>query len=306
MDMGHFNEELRVLTSSGYPESTVREIEELEAMLDRETALGAEVDAIVSAFAEENRMPLCDALAAIGEIARKYGKNEYSLDLLLIVNSLPFLHAKYRAKNIPDSVFYASMDDIRCKVAECVECMGVVGTFVAGWYDGFFNMTRFAYGRFQYEEVTYDGENVKLSCGKTFKNGDVFVNFHIPSSGIQLTDEVRLASYREAYKHFKNRFEDGIVIFGCFSWLLYPRHREFLPENSNILRFMDDFETIRSYEADRFHDAWRVFGRFAEEPAERLPRDTSLRRAYADWLAAGEKTGEGFGLFAFDGENILR
>ncbi|MBQ3895434.1 MAG: DUF5596 domain-containing protein [Clostridia bacterium] len=284
----------------------MRGFEELEAMLDREADVAAELDAVVSRFAEKNEITLREALTKTGEIARKFGKNEYSLDLLLIVNSLPFLHARYRERNIPDSVFCASMDDIRCKVAECVECKGVVGTFVAGWYDRFFDMTRFAYGRFQYEDVTYDGEIVKFGCGKTLKNGDVFVNMHIPSSGIPLTDEVRLASYREAYKHFKNRFEDGIVIFGCSSWLLYTRHREFLPENSNILKFMDDFEKIKRFDTDRFHDAWRVFGRFAELPAEKLPRDTSLRRAYADWLAAGEKTGEGFGLFAFDGENILR
>ena len=304
--MGHFNEELKVMTSSGYPESTVKGLEALEAELDCEKEYAAELDALVERFAKKDEITLREALMQTREIALKFGKNAYSTDLLLIVNSLPFLHEKYRAKGIPDSVFYASMDDIRCKIAECVECKGVVGTFVAGWYDRFFDMTRFAYGRFQYEVVKYDGEDFKLHCGKTLKKGGIFVNFHIPSSGIPLTDEVRLASYRAAYPHYKDRFEEGIVIFGCYSWLLYPLHWEFLPENSNILRFMGDFEWIKCFGQDRFHDAWRVFGRYAELPPEELPRDTSLRRAYAERLESGGFTGEGLGFFAFDGEKILR
>ena len=79
------------------------------------------------------------------------------------------------------------------------------GTFVAGWNDGAFKMKRFAYGRFQYELCTYNWENdFVTSCGKVLKVGDTYVNFHIPSSGIPLTDEVRLASYKEAYKHYKH------------------------------------------------------------------------------------------------------
>ena len=96
------------------------------------------------------------------------------------------------------------------------------------------------------------------------------------------------------------------MLFCCGSWLLYPRHREFLPEKSNILRFLDDFEIVSWAEKENFGDAWRVFGRYSELPVEQLPRDTSLRRAYADWLAAGNKTGDGYGLFLFDGEKIVR
>ena len=96
---------------------------------------------------------------------------------------------------------------------------------------------------------------------------------------------------------------DGI---GCGSWLLYPRHREFLPEKSNILKFLNDFEIVSWEEKENFGDAWRVFGRYADLPFEQLPRDTSLRKAFAEWLCSGRKTGSGFGFIIFDGEKIVR
>ena len=33
------------------------------------------------------------------------------------------------------------------------------------------------------------------SCGHEIKSGDKYVNFHIPSSGVSLTDEIRFDSY---------------------------------------------------------------------------------------------------------------
>jgi len=302
----HLNDELIELMRHGWPESTVRGVEELEATLDRDGELAAEFDPIVSRFAETGELSLREALLEVQELCSRRGLNTYSYELLLIANGLPFLHRKYQERGIPDRIFYASMDDIRCKVAECVECKGVVGTFVAGWYDGFFELTRFAYGRFQYELAGYGEEDVQLSCGKTLKRGGQFLNFHIPSSGVPLTDEVRLASYREAYPHYADQFEDGIVIFGCYSWLLNPDHRIFLPERLNIRRFMDDFEVIKGRTEDHFGDKWRVFGRYASLPANELPRDTALRAAYADWLASGRPTSEGLGFFAFDGDKIIK
>ncbi|NLB36646.1 MAG: hypothetical protein GX824_05005, partial [Clostridiales bacterium] len=95
------------------------------------------------------------------------------------------------------------------------------------------------------------------------------------------------------------------VIFCCGSWLLYPAHEFFLPKGSNILRFMHDFEIVRSRETDEFNNAWRVFGRYANLPYNELPRNTSLRKAYANWLESGNKAGDGYGIFIFDGEKII-
>ena len=305
--MNHWNAEIEQLTQSNYAPDVVQGIRHLEAMLDENAALASVMDDIVFRYVVAESLSMADALTEIKGIAEQFGQNEYSLDLLLIINSLPHLHQKYRERGISDEIFFESMDDIRCKVNECVECKGVVGTFVADWYDRFFKLTCFAYGRFQYEVMTYEGEDFTMSLGKTFRNGDKYINMHIPSRGIPLTDEVRLASYRAAYPHFSSLFEDGIVIFGCSSWLLYPRHREFLPAGMNLLKFMGDFEMVNWKETpDDFHDRWRLYGKHASLPDDQLPCDTTMRRAYAKWLQAGNPTGRGFGIFAFDGEKILK
>ena len=305
--MKHWNAEIAQLTKQNYAPEVVQGIMDLEAMLDENEALAHVMDDIVYRYVVTEQLPMADALAEIKQVAAQFDQNEYALDLLLIINSLPRLHQKYRENGISDEIFYESMDDIRCKVNECVECKGVVGTFVADWYDRFFKLTCFGYGRFQYEVMTYEGEDFTMSSGKIFKAGDKYINMHIPSRGIPLTDEVRLASYKAAYPHFSSLFEDGIVIFGCSSWLLYPRHREFLPEGMNLLKFMSDFEMVNWKETpDDFHDRWRLYGKHAVLPDDQLPRDTTMRRAYADWLLAGNPTGRGFGIIAFDGKNILR
>ena len=306
--MKHNTEFIRdFMCEYNYPADAVKEFTRILDRLDSEEKFGEEVDDAVNGYMFPETEGLGEALEKMKAIAEKYGENEYTMDFIFILNCVPILKKRYEDAGIDEKIFHDSADDFRCKLIECIDCEEVPGTFVAGWNDGAFKMKRFAYGRFQYELCTYNWENdFVTSCGKVLKVGDTYVNFHIPSSGIPLTDEVRLASYKEAYKHYKHLFPDGKVIFGCGSWLLYPRHREFLPPHSNILKFMDDFEIVGSAEKVGFPNGWRVFGKYSDLPYDQLPRDTSLRRAYADWLIDGNSGGDAFGVFVFDGEKILR
>lgn len=302
----HGNKELDALLEKGYESFVANGIRELVGMLDENRELALEFDPIADDYANHPEKPISDTLKKISVISNKYNVNEYSLDLLLVINGLPYIHKKFKDKGLSDDVFYETMDDIRCKTRECIECKGVVGTFVAEWYDRFFKGTCFGFGRFQYETAQFSDPDFTLSCGKTVKTGDRYINMHIPSRGIPLTDGIRFASYRKAYEYFAPLFDDGIVIFGCHSWLLYDKHNEFLPECMNIRKFLSDFELVYSVETEEFGDIWRVFGRYADLPYDQLPRDTKLRDAYAKWLSAGNKSGVGMGLFAFDGEKIIR
>ena len=92
------------------------------------------------------------------------------------------------------------MADLRCKLIECIKCEEVPGTFVAGWYNGFFKLERFAYGRFQFEESDYGYDfDFVTKAGYRLTKGQPVIGFHIPSSGVPLTDEVRLDAYKKAY-----------------------------------------------------------------------------------------------------------
>lgn len=304
--MLHYSDYVKGLTAA-YPEEARVLFAEVEQRLDAEPAFGSRFDAFVDAYMIKETMDLDKALEGMKALAEDMGYSEYTMEFVFIMNCTEILKGRYAAAGIPESVFTESVDDLRCKLLECMECEGVPGTFVAGWNNGFLKMDRFAYGRFQYEvrKFGFDFDFVTAS-GRRFVQGDTYINFHIPSNGVPLTDEVRFDSYRKAYAQYKHLFPDGIVVFGCGSWLLYPRHREFLPERLNIRRFMDDFEIVSWEEKDHFGNDWRVFGHYSDLPLAEWPKDTALRKAYAEWLQAGNKAGDGFGIFLFDGEKIVR
>lgn len=289
-----------------FPARAVSCFTDIENMLDSDSEFGDAHDSVVNRFMYPNAHNINERLAECTELARSRGINIYSMHMVFLINCTPILKQRYAETGVSEEIFWASMDDFRCKLLECMNCEGVPGSFVASWYDGFFMMNRFALGRFQYEHSTYGGEDFTTACGITIKNGDRLIGFHIPSSGVSLTKEVRMDSYKRAYEFYKDEFNGGPVIFGCGSWLLYPRHKEFLPKDSNILGFASDFEIIRSSEREDFGNGWRIFGKDSDLPFDKLPRDTSLKRAYADWLMQGNPAGDGYGVIVFDGEKILR
>lgn len=294
-----------------YPEIAVKEFTRVEKRLDDEPEFGEKMDKLVEEYMYPEADEIGPVLDKVTVLAEEYGENEYTLHFVFIMNCTPILRERYKEINMPDEIFWDTMADMKCKLMECIKCKEVPGTFVGGWYNGFFRLGRFAFGRFQFEHGTYTSETpFTLSCGRVISQGTPLVGFHIPSSGVPLTDEVRLASYKKAYAYysqFKDKFPDGIVYFCVGSWLLYPKHREFLPKHLNILRFMDDFELVSWAENEEgFNNDWRVFDKYADLEPEKWPRDTSLRKAYAEWICSGHKGGDGYGIFAFDGEKILR
>ncbi len=278
-----------------------------ERRLDNEPDFGAAFDRVADGFLYEKTISFGEALRGIDALAARTGVHPYTLEFVFIMHCAQKLRPAYAANGLSDEVFYDTWADLGCKLKECMDCKGVPGTFVGGWYGGFFDLSLRGYGRFEYALTSFDWDlEYTMRCGRVFRPGDLFLNMHIPSSGVPLTDEVRFDSYRKAWQAYRRYFPDGKVLIGTTTWLLYPAHRQFLPENSNILRFMDDFELVSFEIKDRFYYDWRIFGGDAGKPCDELPRDTSLRRAYADWIAAGGRAGAAFGLMMVDGEKIIR
>lgn len=277
----------------------------VERRLDSDKDFAERFDKIVYDYMFDDLI-MDEALASIRKIAEDFGENVFTLNFVFLLNNTEELLNRYRREGVSDEIYWDTMDDLRCKLLECIECEGVPGIFVPGWYNGFFRMSRFALGRFQYEVSVFKHEGgYTTKSGHFLKDGSPIINFHIPSSGVSLTDEIRYDSYKRAFERYKDMFGGDKVVFCCGSWLLYPKHEEFLPKNLNILLFMRDFEIVRFSESDDFGNAWRVFGKHADLPPKELPRDTALRKAYAEWLEAGNNTGDGYGVIVFDGENII-
>ncbi len=283
----------------GVPEETIPYFTYYSAVLDDDERFHA----IVDRFMAQDGTSVSDILAEVAAVAAEKEIHTYTAHLIFYAFCAEPMLAKYRERGIAEDIFWDSNRDLTWKCRECLECHGVPGTSVGDWHADFYRLRRFALGRLQYEHRPFRAEKY-TKAGITINKDDDVLNVHIPSCG-PLTPEKRMDSYRRAWKFYHKEFKDDIVPIGCSSWLLFTGHDDFLPPTSNILGFLHDFDILTSSESENFSNAWRVFGRYAKYPPEAWPRNTSIRRAFADRILAGKKTGSGYGIFLFDGEKKL-
>lgn len=248
-------------------------------------------------------LPFTEAGEAIHRLAPDLPPE--TADLMFLLECTGYLLEGYRSAGLPDEMFYNAMMDIRCKTAECMAVRGVFGTFVIHWYPGFFAMTRFAFGRLQFD-VTHHSKEPRTLCGHTIAPGDLVLQCHIPSLG-PLPHEACLDSYRRAYAFFREELKDGLLVIRCGSWMLMPDYQPMLRECApNIYRFAQDFALFKRNEAEEFRDGWRIFNKeVVGRDVSGLPDDTRLRRGFLRHIATGGAFGSGDGYLLFDGKNIL-
>ena len=236
------------------------------------------------------------AIEKMKELSSASGVHEYTGALLLFLCYTRGLRKYYENKGISDEIFKNTVLDLRYKLDECICVKGVVGTFVAKWFAGFFKLERFALGRLQFEIVEFGGEYERE--GFTLSSKDRVLNVHIPRTGTHLDRESVLRSYKLAADFYRAILGDKIV-FVCSSWLLFPKNKEILKPNSNLLAFINDFDIYTFGEYENYKEVWRLFDTEFDGNAAHLPADTSLRRAYIDLISRGEKTGWGKGVLTY-------
>ena len=94
-----------------------------------------------------------------------------------------------------------------------------------------------------------------------------------------------------AREFFRGELGDKVV-FRCSSWLLFPKHNEIFPETSNIRKFLNSFEIDKNSVTLSNSNLWRIF--YTDKSVDFLheyPENTSLQRAYKQFLALGESAG---------------
>lgn len=233
-------------------------------------------------------------LAEMTELAIQVGTPWQTAHLLICILLSKHLVEIYEEKNIPEDIRRDTLLDMKWKLFECQSVYHVWGTFVAHWYEQFFTLKIFAVGRLQYQMCPFGRSYYGEEIGLTPDMKALYI--HIPSCG-PLTKELREDSYDRAKEFFADYFGKDPALFVCSSWLLYPGHKEMLPEHSNVLDFMNDFTVFECNETDRSNDLWRIFGDAYVLPYDVLPRNNSMRRAYAKRLCEGKKVGRGVGFF---------
>ena len=253
-----------------------------------------ELSVLISEYDAGYNINYESALSRMKALSEKAEIHEYTGALLLFLCYTKRLREYYKEKGISDGIFLSSVLDLRYKLNECKCVYGIKGSFVAKWFSGFFDLTRFALGRLQFEIVDFGLEYEK--GGVKLAPDSKVINVHIPRTGTPLDRESTLESYRLAKEFFAPILGDTPA-FVCSSWLLFPRHREMLKSDSHILAFMDDYELLASGEYANYNEVWRLFDTMYDGDVSHLPDDTSLRRAYVDLISRGEKTGWGKGVF---------
>ena len=225
------------------------------------------------------------------KIASIVGIHTYTIELLAFACMSKHLKKLYTEKGIDMQIFKDSVLDLKWKLEECKAVKGICGSFVAWWFPGFFDMTRFALGRLQFEVVTF-GHNYNKN-GVTLTPDSKVINVHIPRTGTPMDKESCDKAYAQAREFFKSEVGENCP-FICHSWLLYPENLNILPSHTNVYRFASEFDVFESAVTDG-EDLWRLFDTDEKDP-DKLPTDSSLRRNYVEHMKKGGKLGWGLGV----------
>ncbi len=240
----------------------------------------------------------CKPLPKIAELT---SCPQETVDLVFLILMSEYMRQLYVNRNIDLQIWHNSCLDFKAKLHECYDVKGVWGTFVTDWFGRFFNLTRFALGRLQFEINVCQA--LTPSPYRDLNVGDHFVGIHIPALGPLKQEDCRDA-FIQASKFFAPAFKDGIVPFRTGSWLIAPEHRTMLKPDSNLLKFMDFFH-ITPYEKTVEGDFWRIFNTTDCSDPDKLPNDNSLRRAYIKAIKENKIPHLGIGVFWMQGENFL-
>ncbi len=238
-------------------------------------------------------------LQSARDCGKEIGEHEFRMELVFAYYSFALLEEKYSRAQISKEVYWETMQDFVFRVRECQEVYGFTGIFVAYWYWIFCNLSLHKIGDLEFEKTVADFEyNAK---GVQVKKGDPILAMHIPPK-FKMSKETITQALKQSYEYYSLQ---GTVAYQCDSWLLYPDFEKVFIQGGNIMQFRSFFEVLHAVDHETFEDCWRVFKVGKIEDLNALPTDTRLQRNILKHLKDGGKTGDGFGVLVFDGENIL-
>ena len=226
--------------------------------------------------------------------------------LCLVYAFLPEVKNRYEKKGISDEIFFDTMNDIKIWINDCRDNLHSVGLNELNWIMHHMNLGIFKIGRLQYQKLIY---YFKTPYKNEIKFGDKILNVHIPR-GAKLDFEECEKSFVMAQEFFAKYYPDfPNNKFMCHSWLLYSGNKNFMDEDSNILKFQKLFELVEEKEAPHPTYRW-LFGvkiKNADLMKNKkdsgsygftggLKKNTDLRRNAIEYIKNGGIFGEGLGI----------
>ncbi len=239
-----------------------------------------------------------ELISEVEAIAKASGIHLYTAEMVLCIALTKMLRTRLAQLGVSKKNIILTVADFTYKIRECEAIHGIVGIEPWTWYVRFFSLRIIAIGRLQFEVREFNGGTYKKG-DKILKKGDTVLSVHIPRNGEPLEEKLCNRAYKEAKAFFCNLLGTSDIAFLCSSWLLYEKNRELLPPTSNIIKFMNRFDIVENIECtdERNTPMPFIFLKKSGTPISELPRDTSLRRAFAEMLENGGKLGYGNGIF---------
>jgi hypothetical protein len=215
------------------------------------------------------------------------GRHFYVLVYLAV---LPHVQAYHREHGIPDDIARRTLADLGRNMAVHRRRRGTGGLLVPFWLKFHFRGELYQLGRLQFHRARLGNRTGRAvaESGLSLGPGDLYLMVHIPEFSGRLTPQAcddSLARAREFFpRHFPN---EHYTVAACYSWLLDPQLKEYLPADANIVRFQERFRVVYDVTDVNDDDILNfVFGD-PDVPRDTLPRRTALERVIGDHLRSG-------------------
>jgi GNAT-like C-terminal domain/N-acyltransferase N-terminal domain len=202
----------------------------------------------------------------------------------------------HRQRGIPDDVSWATLADLGRQMALHRKMYGSGGLdtqwwLVLHWRGALYQLGRLQFGPYRIasgtdsSEVWYEDDDAGR-MGPGFRRGDPALGVHIPETG-PLSPAACNHSFAWARDFFaQHRPEDNYRIATCVSWLLDDQLEEYLPEDSNLVRFQRRFRLVPGAEENDVEIFKFVF-KSGTPTTTGVPQRTTLERAIVEHLRAG-------------------
>ena len=207
--------------------------------------------------------------------------------LFTLMYELIPLKKYFDSRNIPDSIFYDSLDDISYRINRFFSIEGEYGVNErdALWLRFIYKGEIFDLGSLRFQKFNFTNEEIERQgydympfsdeMKRRFPEGEPVINVHIQTNA-DLRPEKIDESFELAHDFFTTYFpEHKYKIFTCRTWMLYPPTREILPPDSNITSFANRFEIIATNQNTK-QALDRIYETSNLEDIVRMEKTTSL------------------------------
>jgi len=214
-------------------------------------------------------------------LAEMFGEEKDNSRLLFCyLNAALITYQRYQELNIPDDIYFDTMKSFTRFIGEQYEITGEYSFQHGDWMWRHISMQLFRIGQLEYEFYCYQGEKV--------------ISIHIPSD-VDFRNEMVEISIEQARIFMREYYPDHAKErYMCYSWLLSPKLRELLGENSNIIKFQEHFDLVETGGMNHV-DIQRIFKMPVDTKYSELRECTSLQRKVKKRILNGEGIGFGCG-----------